>query len=267
MSAPRESRCFVGKMSPSFFGSVVGQLLWSQPGSPEANMAIDQALMRHVDATGVPVLRFYSWREPTLSLGYFQRYADRHGHIESEDVACVRRATGGGAILHHHELTYSVAVPIESRDTKSRQLLYRIMHESFISVLSHWDVRLAAHRDAMGRLAGRDDFLCFQRRSDDDLVFAGYKVMGSAQRRTRHCVLQHGSLLLRASPWAPQLPGLSDLTSQSIGGDTVAHQLVKNMANDSGITWQPADDGLVAALDVQAIIEQSFGNPLWLHRR
>ena len=254
-------------MSRSFLGSTSGQLLWSGPRRGEENMAIDQALMAHVDATRVPVLRFYSWREPTLSLGYFQSYEDRRVHAESTDVACVRRGTGGGAILHHHELTYSVAVPIESSDTKSRMWLYRTMHEAFARVLRQWGVRLAAHRDATGRLGAQNAFLCFQRRSDDDLVFGGYKVLGSAQRRTRHCVLQHGSLLLKASPWAPQIPGLVDLSNRSIGAECIARELINAMAADWGITWLPADDGMIAKRDVDEIIKERFGDPEWLHRR
>ena len=74
-------------------------------------MAVDEVLLEAAAADGQCTLRFYRWEEPTLSLGYFQTYADRWQHEPSRDAAVVRRTSGGGAILHDAELTYSFAVP------------------------------------------------------------------------------------------------------------------------------------------------------------
>src|SRR5258708_29095839 len=75
--------------------------------SPGAiNMALDEALLRSALERKVASLRFYTWSEPTLSLGYFQKHTER-----LPGVAWVRRPTGGDAILHHHELTYALALP------------------------------------------------------------------------------------------------------------------------------------------------------------
>src|SRR5437763_13399975 len=73
-----------------------------------AHMAADEALLDHAAATGRPALRFYAWDPPTLSLGYFQSAADRQ-----PGLPYVRRPTGGGAIFHHCELTYALALPGE----------------------------------------------------------------------------------------------------------------------------------------------------------
>ena len=245
----------------------VGQCLLSGAAGPAENMAIDQSLLEQVEATGVPVLRIYSWREPTLSLGYFQRYDDRKQHRESDGVACVRRATGGGAILHHHELTYSISMPIKSTDTQGRLRLYRQMHDVFIRALSSWGIRLDRHADVDGRLGEANALLCFQRRTDDDLVLGGYKVLGSAQRRTRNCVLQHGSLLINASRYAPQLPGIVDLTSKSISAEEIARHLVETTASLTGISWDSVPAESVDRSTVDAIVRHRFGNPDWLYRR
>lgn len=173
-------------------------------------MAIDQALLESVEADRRATLRLYVWSEPTLSIGYFQKLSDRVGHDESAGLACVRRATGGGAILHHHELTYSVVIPVE-RQTGPRMDLYQQTHLAVINVLSEYGIgaipfRLAGSnrgplRDSEKKDSSVEPFLCFQRRSDEDLIVGGYKVLGSAQRKSRHAVLQHGSLLIRASKW------------------------------------------------------------------
>ena len=74
-------------------------------------MALDEALLESAAERGSATLRFYRWSEPTLSLGYFQDYAERDSHAASRNCALVRRQTGGGAILHDRELTYSLAIP------------------------------------------------------------------------------------------------------------------------------------------------------------
>src|SRR3954447_24341632 len=87
------------------------------------NMAVDEALLIDAAEHNTAALRFYSWNEPTLSLGYFQNYADRHQHAASLACAVVRRQPGGGAILHDRELTYSLALPTNHPLTKQNEKL------------------------------------------------------------------------------------------------------------------------------------------------
>src|SRR5947199_97360 len=74
-------------------------------------MAADDALLEGTATSGRPALRFYAWDPPTLSLGYFQPAADRLADPRLAALPFVRRPTGGGAIVHHHELTYALALP------------------------------------------------------------------------------------------------------------------------------------------------------------
>ena len=103
------------------------------PGS--WNMALDQALLESADQRSAITLRFYRWSEPTLSLGYFQKFNDRETHAASLDCPVVRRSSGGGAIVHDHELTYSICVPESNRWSKSSDQLYDLVHHQVIQVL------------------------------------------------------------------------------------------------------------------------------------
>lgn len=168
------------------------------------NMAVDEALLAQAAAGELgAVLRFYQWSPATLSLGYFQRYAERVEHPPSEHCAIVRRASGGGAILHDRELTYSLVLPAGHPLAARAEPLYRAVHQALIDVLAtrgldvrFWDdVQSGSASDAIsGAPSGaakrqaesksspqsptpnpepprpREPFLCFQRRSPGDLV-------------------------------------------------------------------------------------------------
>ncbi|MFI4874797.1 MAG: biotin/lipoate A/B protein ligase family protein [Blastopirellula sp. JB062] len=182
------------------------------------NMAVDEALLDSTALRNAPTLRFYQWSEPTLSLGYFQKYADRQTHAESRDAACVRRASGGGAIMHDCELTYSYCVPTADPRSTAVTGLFDLFHASLIRALAQLHVTATICGNPRKNDAG-EPFLCFERRSSVDLIIDGYKICGSAQRRGKGAVLQHGSVLLGRSAKAPQLPGIADLASTAITAD------------------------------------------------
>lgn len=190
------------------------------------NMAVDDVLLADAVKYGVATLRFYQWSEPTLSLGYFQRYDDRELHPASRACPVVRRQSGGGAILHDRELTYSFVVPANLPLTRNAPALYERVHQAFIAALtfsSHpTDSRKAfqIRGEAVVLSPSAEPFLCFQRQSSGDVVLTNqsahlaretWKVLGSAQRRHRGAILQHGSLLIQQSDAAPELPGLCEL--------------------------------------------------------
>lgn len=220
-----------------------GRLILDEPAAGDWNMAVDAAILGNFKAEDRPTLRFYRWSQPTLSLGYFQPIQDRSKHLDSGSIDCVRRATGGGAIIHHHELTYSLTVPHASRTAKASGSLYQTMHHAIVSALLQAGITLARYGDRAEpeSESGDEPFLCFQRRTAEDLVISGYKVCGSAQRRSAAGLLQHGSLLLSASWAAPQLPGLVQLAGPKLIGETsAATKGLSDLAErpDTLLQWQ-----------------------------
>ncbi len=211
-----------------------GEIWHDPPQLGSWNMAMDQAMLEYASATQQVLLRIYQWSKPTISLGYFQAYEAFAEYPELQSLDCVRRLTGGGAILHDRELTYSIAAPGDLHRKGHSEELYRAVHRSVIEWLREigfpanlWEE--SNHQTARA-YTGRDSFWCFERRSEVDIVIDGRKVLGSAQRRNSMGLLQHGSLLIEASSWAPHLEGLdlrqredfqenreSDLTASRFG--------------------------------------------------
>ena len=175
------------------------RVMWDGAREGAANMAVDEAVLWAVnEGTSPATLRFYRWGEPTISLGYFQTY----GEVQDQDedirgLPLVRRQTGGGAILHDDEITYSLVVPLQDKVPATNITdLYRLVHDAFIAGLGKRDVEVAYRGGQESANSQRGPFFCFAREHRLDLVIQGKKLLGSAQRRMKHAVLQHGSLIL-----------------------------------------------------------------------
>lgn len=175
------------------------------PASGAWNMAIDAALLEAAVNEGVCAVRWYQWVEPTLSLGHFQ---DQSAQTLA-GLPIVRRLSGGGAIVHDQELTYSCVIPAGHPLSHAPQELYSVIHQNIAEILQSYGFPVTARGKTLA--ARSNEFLCFGRGDAFDLVVNETKVLGSAQRRRKGAVLQHGSLILTASPSAPQFPGLLDL--------------------------------------------------------
>lgn len=185
-------------------------------------MRIDEAMLERIGSDDARVhLRIYRWSEPTLSLGHFQdpsAWSQDPRTIASPDLATlpsVRRKTGGGAILHDEELTYCLVISGSHRLSSKghSEGLYRAVHDSVRDGLRELglDAHLSESCTCSKEPTVTEPFLCFERRSPVDVVVGNAKVLGSAQRRNRRGLLQHGSFLLRASAWLPSIVGVEQL--------------------------------------------------------
>ena len=242
-------------------------LLLDPPAAGPWNMAVDEALLEDAALERRCWLRFYRWQEPTLSLGYFQSYNDRRQHPASSPCAVVRRMSGGGAILHDVEITYSLAVPERHPLAKTRLHTYLAVHEALVETLRQRGIaaRILARSDDPG--PEKPPFLCFQRRSQGDVLVGGDKVAGSAQKRCRGAILQHGSVLLGRSRAAPELAGLEELTNCPIDADELVRQWLATLQINLDIPYR-AGELLPAQRRAAAAIEnRKYSAAQWTKRR
>lgn len=189
------------------------RLLLHSPAPGDWNMAVDQALL---ELGQQPVLRLYQWNEPTLTLGYFQPSQAREQHQASAACPLLRRSTGGGAIVHDQELTYSLIVPPHAIHHPSTAL-YDVVHQAVADRLANHGLTARRHpdrptsadlaaadadappaaaapadNDAAVRIeatsARTEPFLCFKRRAAGDLI-----VWPTAAQADRMATLHQGS--------------------------------------------------------------------------
>jgi len=187
----------------------VRQLIDPVANSGSWNMALDEVLLQSAIDDGIATLRLYAWQEPTVSMGYFQREVDVLDDARLRSLPRVRRLSGGGTLVHDQELTYSLALPASQTLIERPVDLYRIVHDACIREFSRRGVELALRGTTLK--LSTEPVLCFAREDEHDLVLAGHKVLGSAQRRRRGAILQHGGLLLKSSAVTPELLGIQDL--------------------------------------------------------
>ena len=242
-----------------------GRLIFDGEGIGSWNMAVDQALLQNCESTGETVLRFYRWEPATLSLGYFQSAQQRKSHHTSVKCAMVRRVTGGGAILHHHEITYSLVLPGRQRWSAENERLYTSMHGCIVDVLKMHDVDPTICQESENDDSKR--FLCFQRRTKGDLLVGADKVGGSAQRRCRTSLLQHGSLLLHKSEYAPELQGLCDLCKFEINEADFIRQWVEEVSKKLKIDFSLSEYSAGEIENANSIRNAKFDSDSWNLKR
>lgn len=201
------------------------------------NMAADEALLDSA-VGGTASLRFYGWSEPTVSLGYFQPHALLEKDKRLSRLPFVRRPSGGDAILHHFELTYALALPAGKRWCGPQPWLPR-MHGIITDGLAGCDVTAQLCTEPTAEKF--QGLLCFQHVIAGDVVIGGSKVVGSAQRRRKGATLQHGSILLTVSAFAPLLPGIRELSGHSLAAPPIRVAVTAAFAANTGWDVQPSD--------------------------
>ncbi len=166
------------------------------------NMRIDKAIA-HACGKGLipPTLRFYGWSPPAVSIGYSQRPGKDIDltYCKEHEIDIVQRPTGGRAVLHDHELTYSIIFQ-EGNQIIPGHLKgsFKVIGESLIRGLGYLgiDAQLSdGRRDRLNRTSNRDA-ACFSSHSPYEILINGKKIIGSAQRKFEGVILQHGSIII-----------------------------------------------------------------------
>jgi lipoate-protein ligase A len=166
--------------------------------SAPMNMAIDEALL---EAASTPIIRFYRWRSPALSFGYFGQFGDVASSAGERDL--VRRWTGGGIVFHGDDLTYSIVIPASDPVfDESSMAIYERIHRALADALNGVGERavVAGGGDSGGIASLKSSavsgsgYNCFANPVRADVILHGRKIAGAAQRRTRRGLLQQGSI-------------------------------------------------------------------------
>jgi lipoate-protein ligase A len=175
------------------------RLIKNEAMSGAQNMAIDESILEAVSAgIAPPTLRLYAWSPPYVSLGYAQPYEDLAiERIRSRNWSVVRRPTGGRAILHTDELTYSVIAPSDHPDLTGGVIAsYQRLSQALLRSLINIGLKVTVSPEVQLSEQERVNPVCFEVPSSYEIEVAGRKLLGSAQVRRRNGVLQHGTLPL-----------------------------------------------------------------------
>jgi len=222
------------------------------------NMAADETLLESAGA-GVASLRFYGWLEATLSLGYFQPEQLRRSNPLTADLPFVRRPSGGAALVHHHELTYALALP----DGTSCWLCR--MHHLIADALGRLGVRVESC--SIETKPPAPGLLCFQHHTPGDLLLGPVKVVGSAQRRHRRALLQHGGILLAASPFTPELPGIRELSGRPLSAETVQATIQAEFAHQTDFDLAASAWTEAERRRTEELVRTRYGQDAWNRKR
>jgi lipoate-protein ligase A len=240
------------------------RLLPFEAADGPANMAADEVLLEAAER-GAASLRFYQWSVPTLSLGYFQPEAPRRSDPRLAGLPWVRRATGGGALVHHFEITYALAlppgVPWQRRGESWACRLHGVLRAALASL------GVPSLSCGEGGEKGRGEFLCFLHQTPGDVLLGGHKVVGSAQRKRRGAVLQHGSLLLAVSPFTPSLPGIFDLSRIHLPSAAVRAAAVEHFGRETGWKLDENDWTGQERQRREELIAAKYATEAWNRRR
>ena len=263
------------------------------PRSGAANMAMDQAIADACAAgNSLPTLRFYRWDPPAISLGRHQKFSDVDtAAVRELGYDIVRRPTGGRAILHTDELTYSVSAPANEPRAQGSVMDAYLRLSNALLVGLH-DLGLEADKAPGSVRAGPDaSAACFEAPSAYEITAGGRKLLGSAQSRRAGYVLQHGSLPLvgdigrlvdvLALPPDERISLRADLHARactvadalrlpeddaSVQFDAVVQALINGFSQTLNLTLKPGRATSDEIRNAALLIRTQYANPEWTER-
>ncbi len=259
-------------------------------------MAVDEALALLAPASEfAPTLRIYRWSAPAVTIGYNQALAQGvdAGYCRAQGIDIVRRPTGGRAVYHNQELTYSVIVPRAFFKGDTILASYRVLARGFLETLSLLGVtgelitpsasRKSRNRTKKdrggGKRKGAGQPACFLAPSMYEIGAGGRKIIGSAQRRYRYCILQQGSFLLDVD-WEcflrvftnhqkkggrahNMVTGLAEVADRKIGYQEAARALIKGFQNAFGVRFIEAELTHKERDMVKKLVQDKYSSADW----
>jgi lipoate-protein ligase A len=234
------------------------RLIRHPPDSGAWNMAVDEAILEAVGQGAVPpTLRLYAWRPPCLSLGYAQAVTDvDHQALAARGWQLVRRPTGGRAILHTDELTYSVIGPLDELRLAGGVLeSYQRLSRALLAALHQLGIAAAAQESRAAQDLANP--VCFEVPSNYEITLDGKKLIGSAQARRQGGVLQHGSLPLQGDlARITQVLRFTDETARAVAATRLLERAATaEAALGYPLAWESAAQAFAAAFARQLHLE------------
>jgi lipoate-protein ligase A len=227
-------------------------------------MAADEVLLEAAVA-GIASLRFYAWSVPTLSLGYFQPQAVRLTDPRLDLLPYVRRSSGGSTLVHHFELTYALALPAGFAWQPKGQSWICRMHGIIASALERFGVSADSVKCGAEKKVG--NVLCFQHQTAGDLTVGGHKIAGSAQRKQRSALMQHGGILLAQSSHAPDLPGVRELGERTVASGALAEAIALAFQAETGWELRQADWTERERIRIRELVADKYATASWNDKR
>ena len=244
------------------------------------NMARDEALA--LNASRGATLRVYRFEPPAITVGRFQRFP---GGIDVracalEGIEVVRRPTGGLAILHLNDFTYSVVAPAEGTGAVERDRHFDLIADSLVAALDNLGIEAVQARHESRQVDSGD--WCFQGVFGVDLEWRGRKICGSAQRLFAGSVLQHGSLFLSGPGDKPErisrcgatavseearFATLEEAAGRVVGWSEVLEAFKKGFVTALGMALEPGEMGVEEAEEARRLAVAKYSNKRWLEGR
>lgn len=226
-------------------------------------MAVDEAILHHIGrGESPPTLRLYAWTPACLSLGHAQPFHDVDVNLlRVHRWEVVRRVTGGRAILHTDELTYSIIAPVdEPRVAGSILESYNRLAQALLSAIKTLEVPVEM-KESVGQDSMPNNPVCFEVPSMYEITVNGKKLVGSAQARKKEGVLQHGSLPLTGdlTRICQALVFEDETARETASGRLLERATTVELALGRQVSWDEAAQAYVHAFETQLGIQFNEG--------
>lgn len=266
------------------------RLLYTPPSSGAWNMAVDEAILEHIHhGESQPTLRLYAWEPACLSLGHAQSYKDVDmERVKANGWEVVRRVTGGRAILHTDELTYSVTGSAEEPVLAGGVLeSYNRLAQALLFAIRDLSIPVEIKEHEGGHTQQNLNPVCFEVPSTYEITADGKKLIGSAQARKKEGVLQHGSLPLTgdltricdalvfndeparkhaAERLLARATTVESVTGTKTDWETAAQAFVKGFEAQLGIRFQRGEMSQSELKRSEELVTEKYANPAWTER-
>jgi len=266
------------------------RLLITPPARGAWNMAVDESILEHIGrGESIPTLRLYAWNPPCLSLGHAQPFSDVDvNRLKQRGWEVVRRATGGRAILHTDELTYSVIAPSnEPRVEGSVLESYNRLAQALLLAVKSLEIPVEMKEAVTQDGILRNNPVCFEVPSTYEITVNGKKLIGSAQARKKEGVLQHGSLPLTGdlTRICQALIFENEAKREEASKRLLERATTIESALGVGVSWEKAQQAFIHAFETQLglsfeqgdlsqsesqraeeLIKEKYAHPSWTER-